>query len=237
MSIPNFAERFKNKSSTLSLSGMLAVNPDRAVSKAVDSQLHSTIIKSSAEFLLKKVVFPQAGSVSEFNSSNPSIKLPQNEHPHVQSSFLPMSSDSPKLVKRKLIPITPILSKNPEKLKESVKGLNKSYDRKETRDFTPYTLKDYYSIKPKTYYQLGGLGPSNVGTEDWLQKKNLKEKSLKYGLNVYYINAAKLPLIPVYPNKSLEKEENYREKALKFSRNIQKPPLKKNLISLLPNRD
>lgn len=231
MSIPNFAERFKNKSSTLSLSGVLAVNPDRAVSKAEDSQLHSTIIKSSANYILKKAVSPQSDNIFDSHSSNPSLKLTQNEHPHAQSSFLPINSDSPKLVKRKLVPITPILSKNEGKLKESVKGLNKSYDKKEIRDFIPYTLKDYYSIKPKTYYQLGGLGPSNVGSDEWIQKKNLKEKRLKYGLNVYFINAAKLPLLPVYPNKSLDKEENSRDKALKFAQNIQKPPLKKNVNS------
>lgn len=226
MSSSNFAERFRDKASTMSYSGALAINPNLAVSKPSDTQLHSNILKSSANNILKKSISPQPDNFSTYHVSNPSIKLSQNDHQHAQSSILPATSDSPKLVKRKLIPITPTLASNVFKHKVDLKEVNKSYERPEYKNFTPYTLNDYHSIKPKTYYQLGGLGP-NVGSDEWLQKRNLNEKRINYGLNVYLINAAKLPFLPVHVRKSVEKEENSRERALKFAQNIPKPILKK----------
>jgi hypothetical protein len=130
------------------------------------------------------------------------------------------------------MPPTPIIAKSEIGGQAEYKELNRSYDKKEMKEFKPYTIKDYYSIKPKTYYQLGGLGPSNVGSDDWILKKNLKEKRKNYGLNVYYINAAKLPLLPVDHGKVVEKEkekekqEGVRERALRFAQGIQKPPLR-----------
>ena len=112
------------------------------------------------------------------------------------------------------------------------KPINLSHDSK-IKDFTPYTIRDYYSIKPKNYYQLGGLGPVSVGTEEWKQKKKMNDKRVKYGKDVYYINAAKLPLLPVFNNFSeREKEENTRSRALKFASSIKKPPLR---VGFSPN--
>jgi hypothetical protein len=38
-------------------------------------------------------------------------------------------------------------------------------------DWKPYTVKDYRKIKPDTYYELGGLGAFNIGSEDWRRRK------------------------------------------------------------------
>lgn len=218
-----FAERFRDKSSTMSYSGTLAVNPSLAVRKPSEAQVHSNILKSSANSILKKSISPQPDTFAAFHGTNPSIKLSQNDHQHAQSSFLPTHSDSPRLIKRKLVPIAPVLDSSEGKHKE----MNRSYERTEYKNFTPYTLKDYHSIKPQTYYQLGGLGP-NVGSEEWLQKKNLNEKRINYGLNVYLINAARLPLLPMNVKKSVEKEENPRDRAWRFAQNVPKPLLKKS---------
>jgi hypothetical protein len=230
MSTSTFVERFKNKYSTLSTSGIIEVNPERVVLKPSDTQVHSSIIKASANFMLKKSISPQPDQFSAGHGSSISIHSSINDISHVQSSNLPLNSESPKEAKRKMMPPTPIIGKTDASNKIDYKQLNKSYDKKELKEFKPYTIKDYNSIKPKTYYQLGGLGPSNVGSDDWILKKQLKDKRIKYGLNVYYINATKLPLLPVNLKKNLEKEENVRDRALKFASAIPKPPLR-NVIS------
>ena len=49
--------------------------------------------------------------------------------------------------------------------------------------YTPYTLKDYKKISNNV--KLGKLGP-NIGTEDWLEKKNRMEKMSEYGNKVIF---------------------------------------------------
>ena len=49
--------------------------------------------------------------------------------------------------------------------------------------YTPYTLKDYKKISNDV--KLGKLGP-NIGTEDWLKKKNRMQKMSEYGNKVIY---------------------------------------------------
>jgi hypothetical protein len=90
-----------------------------------------------------------------------------------------------------------------------------------TEDFQPYSLKDYQNIKSEKYYQLGGLGPSLVGTEEWTQKKELSEKRMNYGRRV---NIANSSLIQTKKNpEQVEKELSKAEKARLFAKNIPKP--------------
>ena len=49
--------------------------------------------------------------------------------------------------------------------------------------YTPYTLKDYKKISNEV--KLGKLGP-NLGTEDWLKKKDRMKKMSEYGNKVIY---------------------------------------------------
>ena len=49
--------------------------------------------------------------------------------------------------------------------------------------YTPYTLKDYKKISNDV--KLGKLGP-NIGTEDWVKKKNRMQKMSEYGNKVIY---------------------------------------------------
>ena len=80
-------------------------------------------------------------------------------------------------------PIKPLLNKTP---------LPEIYTNKpKTVDFVPYTLNDYNVIKPKVYYQLGGLGPYNVGSKEWTIKKNLYDKRKQYSQNVNFSNILK----------------------------------------------
>ncbi|CAG9310906.1 unnamed protein product [Blepharisma stoltei] len=43
-------------------------------------------------------------------------------------------------------------------------------------DFQPYNLEDFKKINPKNYLMLGGLGPVNVGRDEWV--KNTKKAKL-----------------------------------------------------------
>lgn len=229
----SFVARFKNKSTTISVNGELQVNPDRAVLRPSEFQLHSSII-NSANFILKTNSANVSSQEIVSHSSKPSNceNFAENNYPQVKSSIIPTKSNSPSLAKRKKnASTTPVIAKDDLANEVTAKGINKSYDKK-SKDFTPYTLRDYYSIKPKSYYELGGLGPVNLGTEDWLQKKKLNEKKIKYGQNVYYINAAKLPLLPLINLKTGEKEISARSRALNFAKTIHKPPLR---VSLSPN--
>jgi hypothetical protein len=78
-----------------------------------------------------------------------------------------------------------------EKEKKEYPHDNLFKPKPKTVDYTPYTLRDYREIKPKAYYQLGGLGPYNLGSEDWNNKKNLYDKRKQYGQNVNYSNLLK----------------------------------------------
>ena len=69
---------------------------------------------------------------------------------------------------------------------------NEAYcEKPRTVDYIPYTLKDYKVIKPHVYYQLGGLGAYNVGTDEWIAKKNNYDKRKQYGQNVNFSNILK----------------------------------------------
>lgn len=50
-------------------------------------------------------------------------------------------------------------------------------------EFKPYTIQDYYSIKPEKYYELGGLGSATIGTDEWIRRKNVSDKRKAYGIN------------------------------------------------------
>lgn len=225
MSYSKFNDRFKNKSSTVSMTGILQTDPNNAISKLAPSQIHNSVIQSSAAYMINRSPPPAAKNI---HSSKPSLVSPQSEPEFIHAaSVIQVHSGSPNLSKIKAISATPIISKLAPKSIADVKDLNRSYDKKNAFEFKPYTLKDYHIIKPKTYYQLGGLGASNIGSNEWLQKKGINDKRNSYGKNVYYANAAKLPLLPVLNyGVSKDDEENSRARAIKFAKTIKPPPLR-----------
>ena len=56
-------------------------------------------------------------------------------------------------------------------------------------DWTPYTFQDYKKkYRSKTYYELGGLGPFNVGRDEWVRQRIAYNKRLSYGNKVQISN-------------------------------------------------
>ena len=227
MSSLSFQERFKSRTTILSNNGALLINPNASVSKPKDYQLHNMpkpqmpakIIKAS----LASPQYPLAHSDSSFYGSE--VKA-LSEVPSIKHSYSPEKPLDKSPSRYEYQSTLPARKKNYSSM-DCNEIVNKTYTK---IDYTPYTLKDYKTIKPKTYYLLGGLGPVNVGTEDWSKKKELKEKRWNYGKDVYYTNAAKLPMFGSNsPSMTKLLKDSTRFKALEFAKSIIRPPLKVNL--------
>jgi hypothetical protein len=48
-------------------------------------------------------------------------------------------------------------------------------------DWKPYTISDFKERHSASYKPLGGLGPYNIGTEEWTAAKELSDKRRSYG--------------------------------------------------------
>jgi hypothetical protein len=88
--------------------------------------------------------------------------------------------------------------------------------------------------KCEKYNQLGGLGPSFVGTEDWNLKKELNEKRMNYGKRVTLANASLNQGSNRKTGECVEKELSKVEKAKIFARNVPKPVMKKKVVQDAP---
>ena len=44
----------------------------------------------------------------------------------------------------------------------------------------PIRFTDFIHLKPGKYYRLGGLGPSNIGTEEWMRAKERQKNVNNY---------------------------------------------------------
>jgi hypothetical protein len=96
-----------------------------------------------------------------------------------------------------------------------------------TVDFVPYSIKDYNNIKPEGYYELGGLGPSSVGTDDWVKRKEMQERRKEYAKQIVANNSNRLPPSNKRrPERQVEEKLSARQRAIEFAKNIPKPTLK-----------
>lgn len=91
-------------------------------------------------------------------------RLPQAKH-RKQNSELPFAANSKPLPKKT----------------ESILLQQNSHSSLSV-SFEPYTLADYKVLVSKTPTHLGGLGPSNMGSEEWCAAWRLRYKRLTYGL-------------------------------------------------------
>jgi hypothetical protein len=170
MSSSTFADRFKGKSSTLTHTALFSINPELAVTRPQESQIHAsssespkTITKSAPPHLEECLVLPSIHL----------SKTPKHNISGAGKVFLFGTDDQSNEGKK-----TPVLKTRVSNSPTS--PLNRSLNRGQ---FKPYGFKDYIKIKPTKYFKLGGLGP-NIGGDEWLKKKYFKEKQLKYGEEV-----------------------------------------------------
>ncbi|OMJ81051.1 hypothetical protein SteCoe_18557 [Stentor coeruleus] len=183
----SFQERFRTKSSIVGRTGELEVNPDRVISRPLQQQLHSPIIKSSAKSIIDS-------SPQKYFSNTPS-KIPNSASPNKKTI-------SPKRQASQAPPFSLI-----GKLEEPLSLTNRMIEYK------PYTIKDYYNIKPTKYYELGGLGSPTIGTEDWGKRKNISDKRKEYGKK-----AMKMPREHTLTDNAIEYLEKIKSHSVAHTR-------------------
>jgi hypothetical protein len=207
MASQRFHEKFKEKIKIVSSYADIGFNPENAVKKINYSQIHE-----SGSVLLKTAGNSVIGSASPLTYASKTSGLIGRSSFKSHSELLASRKSS---TKRSQVVANKILL-NDVKIDKNV---NKSYSNVE---YKPYTLKDYQSIRQERYFRLGGLGPSNVGSEDWNKKKRMIDKRMKYGKDVYFINAVKLPMFPS-ASPIRFKQRDSRTKAWEYAANILKP--------------
>lgn len=196
-----FKERFRNKSSIISHDGSLSISPDLHISKPLRHQVHTPVIRSSSKSALSfgkpsKTPQPITSYRRKIFYSSPSIQSNKSSQ-NVQSSVL--QDVKKKYIKRsKNNSIAPLGSR--ELIKLDIKKSSSNTPVK-SMNYTPYTLNDYNNIKSQKYYRLGGLGPSTIGTKDWVKKKEFSDKQKQYGQQIAVRNVSRLILLTPLQNK------------------------------------
>lgn len=191
----SFQERFKNRANFVGRKGEIDLVCTTAISKPESNQLFPS---------------PHPDLVSNpvpKNPISPLKKVPQQE-PEIKISQARKQTHSAKPFRSQIS--TP--SSNP----------TKNQNITHTEDFVPYTLKDYQVIKSEKYYQLGGLGPSNIGTDEWQARKELVERKMDFAKKVKIANANLPPTVSKKRNE-VEREASKMEKAKIFAMGISKP--------------
>ena len=177
MSTLTFAERFKDKSSTITIAGKISISPGRSIIKPAANQLHNSPPMSPGRLTLgSNPVSPQPSFF--YRQSTQNIPLWQiNSETH--STKLNISSSSPDHPNLKTFKTEP---------RVKFTGLSNKSDAlrnnlTEKKEFKPYSIGDYFKIRPKNYCKLGGLG-ANIGNEDWIKRKNVNDRRGVYARSV-----------------------------------------------------
>ena len=218
MASSKFLERFKNKSGTMGATGIPSINSNVGISKVNSIEPNSVLQSSGASGIASRSPSPDEKSPYSYQYS----RNPQRIETEVRKTMDSVKDIEKISGKEKVSTSTPVFSQIAGAREGKRQGVSRSIKGK---DFKPYTIKDYAGIKSERYYQLGGLGPSYLGTDKWIVDKQRNEKRVKYGIQVYYLNAAKFPLLPLISTKQKEIEGNSRKRALEFAKNIIKPSL------------
>lgn len=194
----SFQERFKNRANFVGRQGQIDLACSSAINKPNSNQIFSSPPPNST--YLPPPTVPSSRLKTDI-PLEPEAKKPQiRKQTHSAKPFRDQKQ-------------TPKPISNPSQ--------NTTY----SEDFVPYTIKDYQAIKSEKYYKLGGLGPSNIGTDDWLARKEMAEKKMNFAKMVKIANA-NLPPSGYKKKIEAEKELSKFEKAKKFAMGIPKPKVK-----------
>ncbi|CAG9327667.1 unnamed protein product [Blepharisma stoltei] len=250
MAQTNFIERFKNKVSTIGKSGEIEIDPAKPILKANSAQFHKSIMQLSASNIIRNNL--QSPKPDTFVSARP-IKVAAKDdsptspktvtatfsaplQPEVINGATPNISQSrnPDQNQRRNYShsATPFRKPQVDDVPKTSDGITQSFESRYAKkqgviDFSPYTLTDYHMIKNDKYYELGGLGAVNIGTEEWIKRKEMQDRRVDYAKQVKYINAASLPPSGAKKTpKITEKVPSKMQRANEFAKNIPKPQLK-----------
>lgn len=205
-----FQERFKNRVNFLGKQGVMDLGDSNVIQKPNNNQVYDfsyETFKSTPTIKTNYQNFPSSSYEIE-SQKDPYISKPKPSQSQSQNRKQTLSAR----------PYKNIESQNQTRSNVKTQKGQKTFD-----DYKPYTLQDYQNIKSDKYYELGGLGASNVGTDDWRQRKEMIEKRLSYGKQVKIANAN----LPPSGMKKTTKEEvkvvSKVERAKQFARMIPKP--------------
>lgn len=191
----SFQERFRNRSSFIGKQGDVQVKGDFSVAKPLNHQLFTE--KNPRIYPASPPIAASAETSKRFPARPNKIPHPFNRNQSKSANPFERQGPNPKIDVKK----SPILC-----------------------EYKPYTLKDYQIIKSEKYYELGGLGPSNIGSADWKNKKEKSEKRFSYAKHVNFSNFS-LPVL----SKPKELEIVPRVKAFQFVRMVPEKSPKKSL--------
>ena len=167
----SFQERFKDRISAVSKNGELSLNPAAAVTKG-----QGVASKVQAQHLAPEEmpVKPRARSYHQ-----PRLKA---------------ASSGPSLNHSILVEAPRPSGGRPPLVARHHSAVNTVGDARKRRDrsFTPYTINDYRLIRHDNYYQLGGLGAYNIGSEEWKKKREVSLKRTEYARNVVLQHSRRL---------------------------------------------
>mmetsp|Transcript_14666 Transcript_14666/g.27183 ORF Transcript_14666/g.27183 Transcript_14666/m.27183 type:complete len:300 (+) Transcript_14666:49-948(+) len=170
-------------------------------------------------------------STSAATKDSSSFPAPQQVEPQIAdqkaNARLSPKSDTAAMRRMNYPPVPKRKRLSPISVKETSESKAETKSSPSKSPYNPYTLKDYKQIRPSKYYILGGLGPSNVGTEVWTEKKSLYDRRVDFAKKLQRLHAEQLLPTSRKPTaESASPEPSTRQRALEFAKNIKKPPLK-----------
>lgn len=215
MSSP-FQERFKNRTSHMPSGGIskILLEPLQAKPEVSKQVTLEPVNKSERSPKLKKdMIYLLKHEDSDLKYHKNSKIMIKSDRSIREGQILSNKSASPDV-------------KLSNFLDNSYEKLNKSTTRIE---YKPYSMKDYKNIKIEKYLELGGLGPTSVGSDEWVKKKELYDKRLNYSKEANFRNAANMHLVPF--STKLNSDSSARKRAIEFAKSIIRPPLRIELAN------
>lgn len=199
-----FQERFKNRVNFIGKQGNIDITGSAGIQKPLNSQIfHSSYQPVNDLPEVSKVLERYSTTTYEIPTCTSPIEIKESSsQPHKP----PQSANPCKIIEKK--------GRSDLYIKQCTKTIS---------EYKPYTLQDYQNIKSDKYYELGRLGPSNIGSEDWKLKKEMFEKRVSYGKQVMQATNNLPPSYMRKPIKPTEKEVSKNDKGKKFARMVPKP--------------
>jgi len=222
----DFKERFKGKVSRVGKLGEISIDSSKSISKSVQPQKnHKSVMQVSANNIIRGGL--KNASKERHGEQYLSPVKSRTQEPVFLYSEVERTPEKPKpnqfysAVSQELSPAEVYQQRNqlPRKANLSARHPNKSglsnidsrseaiseletySSRKNYAEYTPYSLMDYRNSRPEKYYELGGLGPYNIGTEEWKKRKEMQNRREQYAKSISVRKSSMLNKNPSFVEK------------------------------------